>query len=428
MSIAEHSPVRLLEIELSESLPDLFAPSSHHAQTHILVRLHTRPIGRLRLGNSSWELRPSNYSRTIWTELAENIQAHLREDGLPAIRDLDEAGIQTETGLPRCLSARQQFLSCAPLASVVVPTRNRPRRISTCLESLLRQQYPRYEIIVVDSAPSTSETHDLIRDTYAADPRVDYIRTDRAGASRARNLGLLRAHGDIVAFLDDDVVVDPHWLTEMVRGFGAGPCVACVTGAVLPAKLDTSAQVWFEEFGGFFKGFDSQLFDMGDNRRSNALYPYLPGAFGTGASMAFRTMVLRAAGGFDETLGPSTPTRGGEDLAAFLQLVTRGYQLVYQATAISYHLHRSEYSDLRSTIYSYGIGLSALMVRHLVNNPREVRQVLRRLPGGLQYLLSPHSKKNAGKTRGYPRELIALELGGLFVGPFAYLLSRLQNA
>jgi glycosyltransferase involved in cell wall biosynthesis len=118
------------------------------------------------------------------------------------------------------------------------------------LRALLALDYPRYEIIVVDNAPSTSATADFIRQTYRDVPQVRYVREDRPGLSWARNCGLMAARGEIVAFTDDDVVLDPYWLIELVKAFHVADDVMCVTGLVLPLELETPAQFLLEEFGG----------------------------------------------------------------------------------------------------------------------------------------------------------------------------------
>ncbi|PRC62799.1 glycosyl transferase family 2, partial [Mycobacterium sp. ITM-2017-0098] len=66
----------------------------------------------------------------------------------------------------------------------------------------------------------------------------------RPGLSRARNTGLSAATGEVVAFTDDDVVVDRHWLSAIARGFSRGPAVSCVSGIVAAAELRTPAQAY----------------------------------------------------------------------------------------------------------------------------------------------------------------------------------------
>src|SRR5207244_2454103 len=136
------------------------------------------------------------------------------------------------------------------------------------------------------------------------------VRAPRHGLALARNRGLAEADGAIVAFTDDDALPDRAWLAQLAKAFEVAPDVACVTGLVLPAELESDAQVWVDAMWGFGKGFERRVFDR--HRPPGALlYPYTAGVFGSGANMAFRTGALRDMGGFDPALGAGSPaTRG----------------------------------------------------------------------------------------------------------------------
>ena len=149
---------------------------------------------------------------------------------------------------------------------------------------------------------------------------VRYVREGRPGLARAHNAALPHVTGEVVAFTDDDVEVDPHWLRRLTDGF-ADPRVGCVTGMIFPAEVETPAQAWIEAHAGFGKGFERQVFDLDEHRPDDRLFPFTAGRLGSGANMAFRTSVLLDLGGFDETLGVGTPARGGDDLAAFYDVI-----------------------------------------------------------------------------------------------------------
>jgi len=193
---------------------------------------------------------------------------------------------------------------------------------------------------------------------------------------------------------------------------------------ILPLELETPAQLWLEQYGGFSKGFHDTLFDLEENRPAAALFPYTAGAFGSGASMAFRTDVLRHIGGFDPAIGAGTLALGGDDLAAFFDVVAAGYGVAYAPAALVRHRHRRDYESLRRQAYGYGVGLTAFLTKTVLDRPARLLEIGRRLPRGLAYALSPTSDKNAGKQADYPRRLTWLELKGMVHGPRAYIRSR----
>src|SRR6266852_3430839 len=423
---ADYTPARILEIELGELLPSVSAVDEKTGQRYqramCLVRLHTQPLGVVEFQLVEEWTSPYGYAQNIWCALGTQINEHLQQDNLPTVTGLAVAGLPNSCR-PQCIEERERFLAQAPFVSVIVPTRDRPERVQLCLRSLLAQHYPQYEIIVVDNAPSTSATADFIQQTYRDEPRVRYIREDRPGRSWALNCGMMAAQGEILAFADDDVVVDSYWLVELVRAFSLADDVACVTGLLLPLELETPAQFWLEEFGGFSKGFSRHFFDMRENHPKTPLHPYAAGQFGSGANMAFTAAFLQSVNGFDPTFGPGSPAQGGEDLTLFFQAVTRGYTLVYEPASLAYHPHHREYAGLRKQIYNYGVGLAAFLVKNVLDNPRLLFDFVTKVPYGLYFALSARSSKNRKKTSHYPKELTRLELEGMFYGPFAYLQS-----
>ena len=122
--------------------------------------------------------------------------------------------------------------------SVIIPTRNRPHDLMTCLDSVLKLDYPDFEVIVVDQSP-TDEGQRLA--ATLGDDRIRYIRTDTVGRSRGGNIGIEAATGDVLAFTDDDIRVDPAWLRRVVHVFGETPDLGFYFGAVKAPEHDADA-------------------------------------------------------------------------------------------------------------------------------------------------------------------------------------------
>lgn len=426
---ADFKPLRLLNVEIGDPLPAIepceAEPGHVYEQALALVRLHTRPLGLIHLDLEQGSLSAEQYARAIWQSLSKEIRTHQRADGLPVSNTLPEGGLPSaET--PTCVRAREAVLADAPFVSIVVATRDRPATLATSLSSLLTLDYPHFEIIVVDNAPSSTATADFFRDTYKDDDRLRYVREDRPGTSWARNCGLETAQGEIVAFTDDDAVADRYWLAELVTGFGVAANVGCVTGATFPVELQTQAQLWFEIYGCFSNGYTRRVYDMAENRLKNGIYPYSAGIFGAGVNMAYRTAVVRAMGSFDPALGGGTPARGGEDLAMFFQIISAGYTLVYEPGAIVRHLHRRDYAALRKQMYDYGIGWASYLTKCMIDKPARLLDVPAWIPTAVSFLFSAGSKNNAWRPSDLPKELKTIERKGLLRGPFIYSYSRLK--
>jgi glycosyltransferase involved in cell wall biosynthesis len=422
--VSNYVPARVLEIELGQPLlplSDFDEKTGHYYKRALcLIRLHTQPLGVIELQLDESETSAYKYAQRIWNTFAEKINAHLQQDGLPLVTGLDTPGLYSSS-TPHCIEERNRFFADAPFVSVIVSTHERPEQLQQCLRSLASLHYPEYEIIVIDNAPVTNATADLIQQTYRDVPWVRYIREDRPGASWARNRGIMAAQGEILAFTDDDVVVDPCWLIELVRAFSIADDVACVTGLTMPLELETPAQFWFEEYGEFSKNVTPRIFDMAEYHPKMPLHPYTAGQFGSGVSTAFTAAFLESVNGFDPALGPGVPARAGEDLALFFQAVMHGHKLVYAPASLLYHLHRREYASLRQQIYNYGVGLSAYLTKSLFDNPRLIFDLITKVPYGLYFSLSDRSPRNNKKSTHYPGELTRLELEGLLYGPLAYI-------
>lgn len=414
-------PVLTAQVELSASIEPIDGRrpnGGRYGWAVVLVRLHGAPMGSVTMPVPEDGLSGEAIRGLAEAELATEIAEHWAADGA------GDASARAEAD-PPCLRSAASFLEKAPPLSVVVATRDRPELAVACVSSLLAMRYPDKQIIVVDNAPSSDATARLIAQNFAGRREVRYVREDRRGLSLARNRGLRIATTEFVVFTDDDVVVDPGWAAALVRPMVEDARVACVTGLVLAAELETRAQLWFEEYGGGYS-YRRQVHELGGSEPESPLFPYFAGFLGGGGpSMAFRRKVLMGIGGFDPALGPGTPTRAAEDLSTFIEVLLGGSRLVFEPAAVAWHLHRRTYEEFRQRVFWYSGGLTACLTSMAVRNPRRVPDIALRVFRAARMMLDPRLSANRKTRPSYPSELRRVELLGWACGPFWYVRSLL---
>lgn len=349
----------LVELDVGEPAVDLHvAPGSQGVA--ILMRLHTVPVGFCMRALNGSHLIPAG-------ELADLIEA--------------EAGTIMRGVASRIAhgnASRSPATVRMPPVTIAVCTKDRPAGVERLLQSLdvciedARALGCFLEILLVDNASADERTHDVAMRR----PQVRYVREPRTGLDFARNRALREARGDILAFLDDDVIVDRYWFVGLADAWAGNQDAAAFTGLVLPMELETAAQVCFESRGGFRRGFSRIRY--GSVLPGHPLHPVGAGLMGTGANMAFSTAVLRQLGGFDEALDTGAPVPGGGDLDMFYRVIRAGHGLVYEPRFLVFHQHRRDMADLRRQYgRSWGTGQMCYVAKHLKNDPERRRDLVK---------------------------------------------------
>ncbi|MEP7382685.1 MAG: glycosyltransferase [Gemmatimonadota bacterium] len=327
------APIGVFEWELSAPVPSI-GDTDRYLAVRFLVRLHGRPVGWLYLGPDNGQDWESRLRAALQQQLAGAVQrAVLRQQ----------------------MDASSRPAVHAPSITVVVCTRDRPDSLVHCLASLLELDYPEFEVVVVDNAPSSDATARLVARMCEEDCRARalllHVVEPTPGLDWARNRGASSARHAIIAFTDDDVRVDRDWLRAIGQGF-ANDEVECVTGLVVPGELETDAQVFFEDFyGGMGKGMRSREFRqhwMDERARIGAHH------VGVGANLSLRRDWLRRLGGFDTALDVGTPSHGGGDLDILHRTLAAGGVVRYDAEAIVRHYHRRSMAALRRQLRDNG--------------------------------------------------------------------------
>jgi GT2 family glycosyltransferase len=293
--------------------------------------------------------------------------------------------------------------------TVVICTRDRPEELRRCLGSLPHQSLAPAEIVVVDNASVGDATRQV-----ANDAGVTYVREDRPGLDYARNTGAARAVGEIVAYTDDDVRLHPRWLEQLVAAFDA-PQIGAVTGLVLPAELATEAQLHFETFWSFGRGYSRRDYTSEAFHAASEVFPAWE--IGAGASMAFRREVFERAGAFDERLDVGRAGCSG-DSEFWYRLLSLGYTCRYEPTSVAFHYHRRTMAGLASQLFHYMRGhAAALLVQHERTGRRSnLRRALFGIPA--RYL-------RRAMTPMQPRDrFLKEEVAGLVAGIAFYLRAR----
>ncbi len=103
-----------------------------------------------------------------------------------------------------------------PKISIVIPVYNEAKYISGCIKTLLNQSFKDFELIFVDDG-STDGTTSIIENFIKKDKRIKFLKQERGGPGRGRNLGAKQAKGDILVFVDGDMEFDKNYLKELIK-------------------------------------------------------------------------------------------------------------------------------------------------------------------------------------------------------------------
>ncbi|MER3435137.1 MAG: glycosyl transferase family 2 [Leptolyngbya sp. ERB_1_1] len=424
-------PWQVLSLDLSEviseAIPEL-PTNSDYQGLYLVLFWANIPLGHLELQMAQLPMSASELSNLILQTIAPTIGSHLLKTGFEGELPIDSPQSKTPNledvlALEKPLALLRSQIETLPSdssVSVIVCTRDRPDALKNCLRSLQALNPRPLEILVIDNAPSSDATYQIVSQM----PNIRYVKEPRSGLSAARNRGIRESNGSILAFTDDDVTVHPHWTAQLQQAF-SNPRIMAVTGLVLPTQLEAESQCIFEKgFGGFGQGyrpktFDSPFFET-MQRRGVPVWK-----IGAGANMAFRRSVFQQVGEFDQRLGAGC-AGCSEDSELWYRILSEGGECYYTPKAVVFHTHRADLASLKSQLYQYMRGhVAALLIqferyRHWGN--------LRRLTVALpRYYLRRTLSRILNRSQ-IPAEILRAEITGCFAGIIFYLQNRQRRS
>ena len=359
-------PWKILHLKLEEEIPRISKDSYSEKLLYIILWWHDIPLGNFILSNEQLPLEAYELLNLAIQTITPTVEALLlfKDNAvvpqlkLDRIREDKNIELELKKLTQRPLEQLQNNDNFTDRSvSVVICTRDRTQQLAECLFSLQNLPQPPEEIVVVDNAPSSDATRELVKQM----PGVKYTLEPKPGLDVARNAGIANSSGDIIAFTDDDVKIHPQWLSKLRLNF-QDPEVMAMTGLVLPAELESESQLIFETFWSFNRGYLPVIYDRNYFEK---LKPYGVPVWniGAGANMAFRREAFAKVGYFDERLDMGAAGCSG-DSEIWYRVLAEGWICRYDPTAIVYHCHRKDIDGLKKQLFNYMRGhVTALLVQ-----------------------------------------------------------------
>lgn len=215
------------------------------------------------------------------------------------------------------------------LLSVIIPTHNGAKRVEDTLLSLRNQKFnpEKYEIILVNNN-STDNTSEVVKNfNKKKGKKAIYIKETSIGLHNARHAGAKTAKGEIVAYVDDDVICDENWLSNIIKSY-ENPDVGCVGGKILP-RWEAPPPLWVSKI----PSWCFSLMDYGEEfKEVKCLY---------GCNLSIRKDLLFKHGGFTpDSLGDKKLKwyRGDGEYAPQKKISMSGKKILYNPNAIVWHI------------------------------------------------------------------------------------------
>jgi glycosyltransferase involved in cell wall biosynthesis len=416
------APWRVVEVELADGT-DPVAPQDDRPAL-LVFRYRKAVLGHAHLLPSDLPMHAAEWAETAaqaigwtvaeWIRLAGDDE-RMRPTKAPPKAAALRLGADLLDRFDAVLAARR----ARPVtlsASIVVCTHGEPDDLARCLDGLGLEREAGREVIVVASGLS-EERQAQVRNL----PGVRLLSQPRPGINRARNIGLRAARSDVVVFLDVAARPEPGWIDALLRRFD-GEEAGVVCGLVLPAELETEAQIAFHHDPVLGRlrtlplAFDASC--LSGWRRGAPVWE-----LGSGGNMAVRRSLAMDLGGFDERLGRGASAgSGGEsgECAFWHRVLSAGGTVSYEPLAVVRCRYPRSWAELRrharEASREHVLALLAArghddgaLARVLVSLPRLYLRRLRHAPFRL--------------LAGYPDRLLASSLRG-YLGGFRHVLTN----
>ncbi|MGQ9608977.1 MAG: glycosyltransferase family 2 protein [bacterium] len=284
--------------------------------------------------------------------------------------------------------------------SVIICTWNRAYSLKRTLDSIMTMSIPKdllWELIVVDNN-STDNTKEIVKEYKAKSGlNIVYVFEEKRGLANARNRGIKEAKGEIIAFTDDDVIVDRNWLCYILKEFDSNESLSLLGGRVELYDPDDQPIT--------IRTFNKRIAFSSPGQ----LFSLIPGC-----NMAFHRRVLDALESFDPTFGAGTRIKAAEDSDFFYRAYRMGFEMVYSPEILVYHNHgRRTKEQVRKLNKGYAIGRGAFYCKHILRgNPEVLKMALVEVISLIKGLV-----KNMIRLRSTDKQrmmLYALILGSIY--------------
>jgi glycosyltransferase involved in cell wall biosynthesis len=214
--------------------------------------------------------------------------------------------------------------------------------LERCLAAMRASVRPEDEIVVVDSASGDASRVAAI----AAGAGARLVRCEQPGVNRARNAGWRAAYNQLLAYVDDDVVVDASWAGAFAQSAASHPSAAFITGR--SDALDDAAHT---------------AVATKDDDTAAVLDRTTPGDLGHGNNLLVRASALAVVGGWDESMGVGARFKSAPETDLYDRLFAAGFSGWYEPTALAHHDQWRAPKDLVRLDWRYGFGNGARIAK-----------------------------------------------------------------
>lgn len=267
-----------------------------------------------------------------------------------------------------------------PPVTVVISTRNRGETAVRTIQTILQNNYPYFELIVIDQSEDDLTGKSI--QPFLGNPRFRYIRSMTRGLSAGRNVGIKHSKSELIALTDDDCETPADWLRKLVMAFEVDDRIGVVFGNVESGPYDGTA--------GFIPThFQPRPFLAHGIEEKHRVE-------GMSACMGIRRSLWERLGGFDEMLGSGSIFRAGEETDFTIRAILKGHSVYGTPEVTVIHQGFRSWIEGRALIEGYLYGTGATFAKQLKLGHWSVISMLLHL--GWRWALRPPSVGFCNRT------------------------------